>query len=58
MKKTVISFLVPLFLLISCSTDFELNAPYKTIPIVGLLDQSQDTQFVKINRSFLGVAIM
>ena len=41
--------------MISCSTDFELNAPYKTIPIVyGLLDQSQDTQFVKINRSFLG----
>ena len=55
MKKTVISFLASLFLLISCSTDFELNAPYKTIPIVyGLLDQSQDTQFVKINRSFLG----
>ena len=55
MKKTVFSFLIPLFLLVSCSTDFELNAPYKTIPIVyGLLDQSQDTQFVKINRSFLG----
>ena len=55
MKKTVISFLSALILLISCSTDFELNAPYKTIPIVyGLLDQSQDTQFVKINRSFLG----
>ena len=55
MKKTVISFYSFLILLISCSTDFELNAPYKTIPIVyGLLDQSQDTQFVKINRSFLG----
>ena len=55
MKKTFISFLSSLILLISCTTDFELNAPYKTIPIVyGLLDQSQDTQFVKINRSFLG----
>ena len=39
----------------SCKTDFELNAPYKTIPIVyGLLDQSLDTQFIKINKSFLG----
>jgi hypothetical protein len=39
----------------SCKTDFELNAPYKTIPVVyGLLDQSLDTQFIKINKSFLG----
>jgi hypothetical protein len=38
----------------SCETDFELNAPYKTIPVVyGLLDQSLDTQFVKINKSYL-----
>jgi hypothetical protein len=37
-----------------CETDFELNAPYKTIPVVyGLLDQSLDTQFVKINKSYL-----
>jgi len=39
----------------SCSSDFDLNAPYKSVPIVyGLLDQSLDTQFVKINRSYLG----
>ncbi len=39
----------------SCSTDFELNAPYNEIPVVfGLLDQSADTQFVKINKSFIG----
>ena len=39
----------------SCETDFELNAPYKTTPIIyGLLDQSLDTQFIKINKSFLG----
>ena len=38
----------------SCETDFELNAPYKTIPVLyGLLDQSLDTQFVKINKSYL-----
>ena len=41
-------------LLSSCETDFELNAPYKTIPVVyGLLDKSLDTQFVKINKSYL-----
>jgi len=39
----------------SCNTDFDINAPYKTIPIVyGLLDQSLDTQFIKINKSFIG----
>ena len=41
----------------SCSSDFDLNAPYKSVPIVyGLLDQSLDTQFIKINRSYLGDA--
>jgi len=39
----------------SCNTDFDINAPYKAIPIVySLLDQSLDTQFVKINKSFIG----
>ena len=40
---------------LSCKTDFDINAPYKPIPIIyGLLDQSKDTQFVKINKSFIG----
>ena len=40
---------------VACKTDFDINAPYKAIPVVyGLLDQSQDTQFVKINKSFIG----
>mgnify|MGYP001192254472 CR=1 FL=1 len=39
----------------SCTTDFELNAEYDEIPVVfGILDQSVDTQFVKINKSFIG----
>ena len=39
----------------SCTTDFELNADYDAIPVVfGILDQSVDTQFVKINKSFIG----
>ena len=40
---------------VACKTDFDINAPYKAVPIVyGLIDQSQDTQFVKINKSFIG----
>jgi hypothetical protein len=39
----------------SCTTDFELNAEYDEIPVIfGVLDQSVDTQFVKINKSFIG----
>lgn len=39
----------------ACSTEFELNADYDAIPIIyGVLDQSVDTQFVKINKSFIG----
>ena len=54
-KKITIPFFCISLIFSSCSTDFELNAPYETIPVVyGLLDQSKDTQFVKINRSFLG----
>ena len=54
MKKLL--FLTGLiFSIYSCRTDFDLNAPYKITPVVyGLLDQSLDTQFVKINKSFLG----
>ena len=38
-----------------CSTDVELNAPYKSTTIVyGLLDPVADTQWVKINKTFLG----
>ena len=54
-KKIAIPFFSISLIFSSCSTNFELNAPYETIPVVyGLLDQSKDTQFVKINRSFLG----
>ena len=54
-KKIAIPFFSISLIFSSCSTDFELNAPYEIVPVVyGLLDQSKDTQFVKINRSFLG----
>ena len=48
--------LLPAILMMSsCNDDFELNAPYEDISIVfGLLDQLEDTTFVKINKAFLG----
>lgn len=37
----------------SCSTDVELYADYKDIPVIyGLIDATQDTNFVRINRAF------
>jgi len=57
MKKLVLSLsLLALFLgFNACSTDVELYADYKDIPVVyGLLDASQDTNFVRINRAFSG----
>jgi hypothetical protein len=44
-----------LFTMSSCSTDIALNAPYKKTPVVfGLLDAKQDTQWVRVNRTWLG----
>ena len=41
--------------LTACKTDLEINAPYRDVTVVyGLLDQGQDTQFVKINKAFQG----
>lgn len=58
MKKTGYLFLLFftfVFLLNSCSTDVDLYADYKDITVVyGLLDSGKDTNYVKINRAFLG----
>lgn len=44
-----------LFFTESCKTDFELFAPYDDIPVIfGMLDQTVDTQFVKINKTYRG----
>lgn len=54
MRKNVILFLLS-FLLWSCETDFEVNAPWKDTSIVyALLEANKDTQYVKIYRAFLG----
>lgn len=39
----------------SCETEVDLNAPYESYTtIYGVLDLSADTQFIRINKSFLG----
>ena len=39
----------------SCSTEVDLIAPYESSPVVfGLLDAEVDTQWVRINRTWLG----
>jgi hypothetical protein len=54
--KYFLSFLTVIALLVAgCSTDVDLNAPYKSTTIVyGLLDPIADTQWVKINKTFIG----
>ncbi|OFX23098.1 MAG: hypothetical protein A2033_00080 [Bacteroidetes bacterium GWA2_31_9] len=39
----------------SCSTDFEVNAKWKDIPVVyGLLNQNDAVHYVKVGKAFLG----
>lgn len=41
--------------MVGCSTEVDLTAPYDSIPVVyGLLELEADTQWVKINRTWLG----
>ncbi len=58
MRKTFIQTMLLLLLgtwFVSCSTDVDLYADYKDITVVyGLLDYNKDTNYVKINKAFLG----
>lgn len=55
MNTKLLLFAVSLAIFISCSTDFEVNAPWEDKTVVfGMLDQSDDVQYVKINKTFLG----
>lgn len=57
MKKTQIFLFCSLLLgvLASCSTKVDLYADYKDVPVVyGLIDVTQDTNYVKIIRAFSG----
>ena len=64
MIQRIFVFAVIVSLFAGCETEVDLNAPYKnTTVIFGLLDPDfngdnqisvQDTQWIKINRTFLG----
>jgi hypothetical protein len=58
MKKSALGLAVLILssaLFTGCKDDLEVNAPYENITIVyALLDKSEDTNYVKINKAFLG----
>jgi hypothetical protein len=54
MKTKVLMFMMALTAA-SCSTDFDINAPYKDYSIVfGLLNQNDSIHYIKVNKAFLG----
>lgn len=60
MRKPISGFLfifsaIFILSLSSCETDVELLAPYNETPVIyGILDYTADTQFVRINKTYLG----
>jgi hypothetical protein len=55
MKKLLLFFLTVPALFWTCSTEVDLLADYKEIPVVYcLLDQTQPKQYVRIQKAFLG----
>ena len=55
MQAKHLLFIITIIGMSSCTTDVDLTAPYKSIPVVfGLLDAEVDTQWVRINRTWLG----
>ncbi len=54
MKRTVL-FIAAAATFAGCSTDLDINAPYKDITVVyGLLNMRDSVHLVKINKAFLG----
>lgn len=55
MKNKLLITLLVLLALYSCSTDVDIYADYKEIPVVyGLIEATSDTNYVKITKSFCG----
>lgn len=54
MLKKIVVFGFSLLILLACNTKFSVNGEYEEKPIVHfLLDQGQEYQFLKLNRTFL-----
>lgn len=56
MKRIYFPIIVLILLIFnSCSTDLDINAEWEDIPVIFcVLDQSQQYQYVKVNKTFLG----
>lgn len=57
MKKIALQFLAigTIVFSISCSTEIDVTAPWRDVTVVyGLLDNTVDTQYIRVNRAFLG----
>ena len=55
MKRIFIILCVFAIFFASCETGFDVNAKWKETTVVyGLLDASKDTQYIKINKAYLG----
>lgn len=54
-KRAFLAASVAALFAVSCSTDVDVNAPYDSRTVVfGILDAAVDTQFVRINKTWLG----
>jgi len=55
MKNITLLFLLFSLVFSSCETDLNVNSNWEEVTVVfGLLDQSQDKQYIRINKAFLG----
>jgi len=55
MKNLTIFLLTFSMVFMACETDFDVNANWKEVTVVyGLLDQSEQQQYIKINKAYLG----
>ena len=55
MKKSISFISMIALFLVSCSTDVDIYADYKDIPVVyGLIESTADTNYVKITKSYCG----
>ena len=55
MKKITSIFLLIIVSFSSCESDLDINSEWEEITVVfGLLNQNQEKQYIRINKTFLG----
>ena len=54
MNRIILLFATIATLLSACSTEFDVTAPYKEIPVIfGILNKDEAVQYIKINKAYL-----